>query len=648
MMLSDFRLRCLSAALLLGGPAFGQSQNTPKDPEPHGQVLFERHAGPEQQPGKPAPAMDKKAAQPAPEAVADIDDAARAALVTTTYDLDARIDPADAKLAVRARLTVRNNGAKPLAHIALQVSSSLHWESVSTAGEKLPLAEHTLQTDIDHTGAVSEAVLTLHQPLAPGATLALDAFYSGPLQQSSERLERIGATHEQGAQADWDEITPTLTALRGFGNVIWYPVSEPQVFLGQGADLFRAIGRRKLAESTAGVKLRLSVAYVGEGPATAWFCGRKQEFHALSDTPEAVKGEGSGLAVAEFPAAPVGFRTLNLFVVNDSARMAVAAPGSDGATPMLEVVSDTPSFDPLLSATATDAAGSVVDWLGPRPHRPLTVIDHAGQPFEDEALLIAPLGSLSTAEGTPALTHGFAHAWLQNEQPWMDEGLAQFFVLLAAERTKGRETATAQLAELVQPLQLAEPEFSRDKPVTGGESLIAASEEVYYRRKGAAVWWMLRDIAGEDALKLTLAGWRRQPHAGTPQEVALDFEHALETTTGKDFAWFFRDWVFEDKGLPDLTIADVTPRELPAATGKSTGWLVSVTVRNDGAAVADVPVVIRSGSYSTTQRIRVGGFDSTTTRIVVEAPPTEVVVNDGGTPEQRVSLHSRQVVVRSK
>jgi hypothetical protein len=157
---------------------------------------------------------------------------------------------------------------------------------------------------------------------------------------------------------------------------------------------------------------------------------------------------------------------------------------------------------------------------------------------------------------------------------------------------------------------------------------------------------MLRGITGDDPLKFALQTWReRAASSNTPEQDALAFEAVLEKNYGKDLHWFFDDWVFHDRGLPDLTLVDVTPRELPATAGRSTGWLVSVTVRNDGAAVADVPLVIRSGSFSTTQRMRIAGFASATTRIVVEAAPTEVLLNDGGTPEQRSSTHTRDVVV---
>jgi aminopeptidase N len=160
---------------------------------------------------------------------------------------------------------------------------------------------------------------------------------------------------------------------------------------------------------------------------------------------------------------------------------------------------------------------------------------------------------------------------------------------------------------------------------------------------------MLRDLAGNDALKQALQAWRVQPvSTQAPQQDAVRFEAVLEKTSGKDLRWFFDDWVLNDRGLPDLTIVDITPRELAPSLGKSAGWLVSVTVRNDGAAVADVPLVIRSGNFSTTQRLRIPGFGSTSTRIVVEAPPTEVLLNDGSTPEQRTATHSRAIVIHGK
>ena len=44
---------------------------------------------------------------------------------------------------------------------------------------------------------MSEAVVTLPQPLAPGSSLDLTALYSGAIPPSGERLERIGAPADQ-------------------------------------------------------------------------------------------------------------------------------------------------------------------------------------------------------------------------------------------------------------------------------------------------------------------------------------------------------------------------------------------------------------------------------------------------------------------
>jgi hypothetical protein len=267
------------------------------------------------------------------------------------------------------------------------------------------------------------------------------------------------------------------------------------------------------------------------------------------------------------------------------------------------------------------------------------------------------------------LAHSLTHAWVQTGQPWMDEGLAEFFSLLWIEQQKGREAAIAQLDALMQPVSAADtpaaPDTAPDATAEtetaaesssaranaeAGQPLIDAYDELYIRRKAAAVWWMLRDIAGEQPLQATLSAWRTQPpaHVYTPAAAAQQaeaFEALLEKTGGKDLAWFFNDWVLHDRGLPALSIADVTPRELPAGPGHGAGWLVAVTVHNAGAAAAEVPLVVRAGQLSVMRRIRILGGSNATERVVMQAPPTEVVVNDGSTPESGSSTHTREIVL---
>jgi hypothetical protein len=631
-------------------------------------VLYQSHGDESATPDKQQPQPAESERQAPPDASPQLTDADRSAIQITQYDLDIRIVPADSKLTGRVRLTVRNTSESPLPRIALQISSTLTWQSVSVQGSPLPVAQHLLDTDADHTGRASELILTLPKPLAPGESLALDAFYSGTIAASSERLERLGASPAQALQTDWDSITPDATALRGFGNVLWFPVAAPQLFL-QDSTLVPAIGRERLEHADTPVSLRLSVEYGGEAPTAVYFCGRRQPLAALHDNTDAPIAYGSGIATATFPAEPIGARPLSLFVIAQPESMIAPLPSpssnssSSSSTaagaPMLAVESTDDRALPLLADSAERVAPLLQQWLGPRPLTALTIIDRLGQPFEDGPLLVAPVGTLAASTSAPLLAHSLTHAWVQTGQPWMDEGLAEFFSLLWTERQHGRDAAVAQLDTIMQQVASADTltdaasasaeqsgSSSSSQSVAVGQPLIAAYDELFYRRKAAAVWWMLRDITGEQPLQLALTAWRTQPPGhDSAQSQAQAFEALLEKTSGKDLSWFFNDWVLHDRGLPALSITDVTPRELPAGTGHDKGWLVAVTVHNAGASAAEVPLVVQYGQFSTTKRIRVPGLANTTERILVPSPPTEVVVNDGSVPEAGPSTHTRTVTL---
>ncbi len=153
---------------------------------------------------------------------------------------------------------------------------------------------------------------------------------------------------------------------------------------------------------------------------------------------------------------------------------------------------------------------------------------------------------------------------------------------------------------------------------------------------------MLRSLVGDEALQHALHAYR----AGKLDSDPRQFQRVLEQTSKRDLRWFFDDWVYRDKGLPDLTIASVTPRPLDQIGDKGSGWLVAIEVRNDGGAVADVPVTVRSGTLTATQRLRIPALSSASTRIVFEGTPAEVLVNDGSVPEVSSSLHTKQILAR--
>lgn len=626
-------LLALSATILpLSSIAIAQTApaSAPEQTTPQGKVLFNRD--------QDSPA-EKAAKVPSKQPAVAVTDAERSSLTFTAYDLDVHLAPAQSHLAVHAGFTVKNTGKEPLTRLVFQISSSLHWESFAMRSggraSRLAFAVETIDTDADHTGKATEAVVSLPQPLQPGASLEVTSLYSGEVVQSAERLVRIGAPSDQAAHADWDKIRPEGTALRGFGNVLWYPTAAAPVFLGDGAKLFQSVGQTKLQLATAVVHLRLTVEYVGDAPDAAFFCGRREQLVATSENQNLPVAESPGVATAEFSERQLGFRALSLFVTDRA--------GTVTDNTLISAVTSHYDALPSYGAASAKVQPLLAEWLGPGPLGVLYILDHEGQPFEDDALLVAPMRASAADVLAPSLAHSLSHAWFSSSHVWLDEGVAQFMSLLWMAQSQGREVAIGHMQEEAKALALIEPAPAQtagaDDP---GQSLIQARNEVYYRTKAAAVLWMLRSLVGDDALKRALQAYRNDKQDADPKE----FQRVLEQSSKRDLGWFFDDWVYQDKGLPDLSIASVTPRALDQIGDKGSGWLVAVEVRNDGGATADVPVTVRSGTLTETERLRIPGRSSASTRIVFAGTPTEVLVNDGSVPEVTSSMHTKEIIAR--
>ena len=85
----------------------------------------------------------------------------REAFTFTSYDLDVRVEPEQQRLAVRGKITLRNDSASPQKNLSLQISSSLDWRSIQLEGKPVQFVSQPYTSDIDHTGALSEALVTL-------------------------------------------------------------------------------------------------------------------------------------------------------------------------------------------------------------------------------------------------------------------------------------------------------------------------------------------------------------------------------------------------------------------------------------------------------------------------------------------------------
>jgi len=579
-----------------------------------------------------------------------VTDAERSSIAITSLNLDLHLIPADAREEAHATIIVRNTSAAALARIPLQLSSTLHWISASAATsaglKSIPFTQSPIATDTDHTGYAREAVFTPAEPLASGASLTLSVVYRGDVNQNADRLELIGAPHDRAAETDWDAIVPTSddlsTSLRGFGNVLWYPVAAPTAQFGNGNQLFTLIARERRRNADETMRLRLTVEYVGDPPDSVIFNGELQPLTKAPDVDDQLIDATHGIATAEFPAALIGFRAPSIFltaqhaVTSPNQLLTTITPQEAATAPYLSAVA---SLQPVLTAL-----------LGETPRQPLVLMDHAGEPFEDAAFVAAQLSADADPKlVAPALVRGLTHAWLSPQTRsvpassfWIDEGLPEFVSLDWTARTQGTEAAIGELRHAAVLIALAEPvQPAAADGSNPPQPLTQAYSDAFLRLKSAFVFWQLREMLGDELFNKTLTAFRHSIalNPAFDRDPAA-FEKSLEKTTGRDFGWFFDDWVYHDKGLPDLTLVQANPRALPVRAGKSGGYLVSVEVRNDGDAVAEVPVTVRAGKLFATERLRIAAHASASTRVVFEGTPESVEVNDGSVPELRSTSHT--------
>jgi len=566
----------------------------------------------------------------------------RNAVHILSVDLDLHITPAESRAEAHAVLTLQNISPHPIERIPLQLTSTLRWLSVTSlpGHQSVTFTQSPITTDADHTGYAQEAVIHLEHPLAPDATLILSVTYEGTIPQSTDRLTLIGTPAIKASETDWDGILPTSndtsTALRGFGEVLWYPTAAPTALFNEGNQLYATVLHERLLNTSSTMRLRLTIVYSGDPPDAAIFNTHVQPLTRLPDEGDQVIDHTNGVATAEFPLAPIGFRTPNLFL---TAQNPTTTP-----SPLLTAITTTPdSLEPYATA-AESLAPLLHDYLGPTPITTLTLLEHSGTPFEDHAFIAAHLSPTAPPEGiAPEIIRGLAHGFFQTNSAvslWLDEGIPEFMSLLATERTSGRPAAIAQLQQNALALLFAEPDLVAH-PNLAGTPLTEASSDALLHLKSAVVLWQLREILGDDLFRLGLITFRHSLQLNP----ALDrdpesFEKSLEKTCSHDLVWFFDDWVYHDRSLPDLSIAQVNPRPILPIAGHPGGYLVAIDVRNDGYASAEVPVTVRSGDTAASSRIRVPARATASVRIVFGGTPETVQLNDGSVPELRASTHT--------
>jgi hypothetical protein len=594
---------CKFTVCLLFGSTLTFPQQTEKP-----QVLF---SGP---PKTQAPAT------PATTPAGTVTDAERLSVAITAWDLEVHLTPHDQAIEAHAQVTIRNDGAGPLKLIPLQLSSSLHFETIGFRSRRIAFSTNVINSDADHTGQLVEAAIPLPEPLARQADLTLDVDYGGTIPLNAKRLLAIGAPDASAQASDWDRISADFTGLRGFGNVVWYPVSSVPCLLGDGAKLFNEIGRQKLLDQDATIALRVTDEFSDEPPNAAVLSG-----HFISpDKPTSMpSAQFPGVITASLPATRLGFDTPSLF-------LARRTEISDNGLRVLTTDADAPNAKDYILAAGT-VAPLIRTWFGNNAHALATVLDLPEPddlPSETGDVLATPLSSDPPQDLEPVVAHALAHAAFFSPRAWLDEGVASFIGTLWIDSSQGHTAAIENLNASRPALALAEPGTPGQGP---GEDLLHAVSPVYYRTKATYVLWMLRSLVGEKSLAVALQAYR--PAADTQPDY---FEHIVEQASSRDLGWFFSNWVDEDRGLPDLSIAGVYPS--PEAHQQV---LVAVDIANDGYAEASVPLTVRGADTEATNWVRIPAHGHVTQRMLFQETPSEVDLNDGSVPEVQTTMHQK-------
>ena len=545
----------------------------------------------------------------------------RQAFTFTRYDLEAKIEPWQQRLGVRGKIRLRNDSRAAEKNLVLQISSSLNWSSIALGGKSVQFLSQLYNSDIDHTGSLREAVVTLPQSIPPQNSIELEVGYEGVIPQDSTRLVRMGVPVEAAQRSDWDRISNAFSIVRGIGYVAWYPIATEAVLLAEGNTVFREVGRWKRRQSDSEMNIRFCLLKQSPMPLALMNDGASSPGASSSTAASAAETFGCGSHLF----SPLGF-TVPTFAVGDYREKKKVEmdlyylPGNESS-----------ANDYALAIEET--APVVRSWFEANQEtthsKPLEVElpETGASPFAAGNMLLLPLSATDAVLILSAVEQ-LTQSIVASPRAWIFEGLPGYAQVNYLELRRGREAAMRYLENHRSALVETEKQAAARKPEPAEHSLLAANDELYIQAKAMYVWWMLKDMLGRLPVD-ALVSYR----AAEDQEITY-LERLIEKTSQRDLQWFFDDWVYHDRGLPDFRIDSVFSS--PIATG---GFLVTVAVENLGNAGAEVPVTLEVDGTQISKRLEVRAKSKASIRIPAPSPPQQVTLNDGSVPESNPGDH---------
>jgi hypothetical protein len=538
----------------------------------------------------------------------------REAFSITNYDLNLQIEPDQHRLGARGKITLRNDTSTPRRVAVLQVSSSLDWRSIRVGDKMLQYVTQPYTSDIDHTGSLSEAIITLPQEIAPHSTIDLEIAYEGVIVLDATRLIRIGTPEDAAKNSDWDRIDETFTGLRGAGYVAWYPIATDVANLSEGDNLFEVLSRWKTRQT--GSRMTLGIAPMGDGEPLAQIifnginCAgatlyesmgvRRSQYISDNCMTQPLRQDVPTLVIG-------GYRTLERsgievrYLENHDELAAEFADNAEKALPVIK------------------------EWFGPPRERvKIAELPPDAATFESGVLLLMPLKAKGFNSAGLSAAHQLTHASFLSFRPWIEEGLAHFAQVLYLEQQNGRQAALDYMSLHRSALTKIEPTTTAlDPEQEKSRALVSTVSEELYRSKAMCVWWMLRDMIGDAALKKALASYKPEEDNDPTYMPRL-----IAAQTQRDLSWFFDDWLYRDRGLPDFKVDSAYAARTPTKS-----FMLTLTLDNLGTAAAEVPVIVKFAGGEITKRVELHAKSKLTFRVETPRAPQEVKVNDGSVPE---------------
>jgi hypothetical protein len=551
----------------------------------------------------------------------------REAFTITKYDLDVRLEPEQQRLGARGKITLRNDSQQPQKTVALQISSSLNWRAIRVGDKPLQFVAQPFTSDIDHTGGLSEAIVTLPAEIKPKDSVELEVGYEGVIPLDMTRLTRVGIPEAIARHTSWDQIGRSFTAVRGAGYVAWYPITTEAADFSEGNSLFEVTDRWRAREAGSEFKARLKMSGEnGERPFSL-ICTPRVE-NLKNNEEQVASGDCSWQQLGDV--SP----TFAMGTYEGESKSPVSffnLPGHEsGAKTYLD------AFVP--------ASIFVSEFFG-KPTAPVAIADFAdphAAAFESGTLLLVSMADQDRKLAGTNLVHELVHSAIPSTRPWVYEGLAHFGEALYREQQGGRDAALDLLGLHRAALVDLERDVADPRMKDMGQPLATTFDETYYRSKAAYVWWMLRDMVGADALEQAIHNYRASDDTD-PKYV----ERLVEAASKRDLSWFFEDWVYHDRGLPDIRVQSVHPWKDENARPEKQQML-TVTLENLGLTGAEIPFTVHCAQSDVTQRIEARAKSTATTRVETSCTPEEIVVNDGSVPESDLTNNVFKIEAATK